>query len=433
MTRIRRSPATTPAERRAALARAGAGVIWCASDGDFHSVDDVLHRIRIHHDRQIVAVSVTYAHREDRAHLHTDVATALGVQPGTGTQLHHLTQLDITAVLLGLGVTDLLLAPAWWAYVDDVEDLVAACRTAGTRLWLLGGPVTDPSWLTTLVGLGAKVSTRDVVDAFSDIPEVPATPTPHPPAAWDSITAIPTTDVHGFLDDVDAMLPADQAALVADHMLTVARTAAAWLLAHPDAEADTIAAQLHAAWQESGSWPQFLTTVRAWQAAAFHQHRHLRVDVRRLAAATEVVPSAATRTPAMWQRLAAASDSRHRAVCALVAAGLYPADVLDTRLHQTALDGSHVTRGGRTWTVEDAARPWLASHVAYRLLKGAGPDDVLISQTRSHEPMGIRWISAEIGRARTDHGLALTGGVLVAADGDARMAGQYGVNVRNLT
>jgi hypothetical protein len=133
-----------------------------------------------------------------------------------------------------------------------------------------------------------------------------------------------------------------------------------------DADIHSLLAQLL---DDSGSMLDCVTVVRAVQAAAFVHRVFVQVRIDQLLGVTVQMPRRALRTPEVWARLLRWRHPVRSAICALVAAGATPAELLDISVSDARADV--VTVAGRPLHIEPEAQVFLRALLHWRQLVGA--------------------------------------------------------------
>ncbi|TPG12908.1 hypothetical protein [Pedococcus bigeumensis] len=387
------------------------------------------------------------------AWLPADLHTALGADQGlTGwgrAGEGDWTQVTVAALAQRIG--HILVLDAWLLTPALLGELLTNVQATGAAVWLVGrGALSDDQrdvltdWVTDLT------DPHTFLNAWADRPGLVTEPgTPARPASL-SVTAtanvaadpwphqVPDADFTTFRATCRDLLTPEQFSAVDDHLRATAVAARDWFATHlardTHTDAESVARHLHQVWQDSPTVPHFLTSIRAYQVAAFSLGWVLQVNNAQLLGTANVSPRRAARTPALWARLGGYASPHRGAICALAGAGIDVADQGNVLL-ESVIDAGRIVilPTGRRVHIEDGAHRYVHAQKLARLMNGAANDEPLIADADGR-PLVQRAIATVLNTARLELGLNLTGlrSERRSPTGD-RWYTRWGISIQELT
>jgi DNA transposition AAA+ family ATPase len=328
------------------------------------------------------------------------------------------------AWMTGEQISDLFISrtylgtPRQWKYLLDLQ------RDCGCDLWLIVQRKRSSRYLTGTLE-GSDYEELDF-DAFRrrwsrrKKPHLPhsrelVTPTTREelPLGLASLR-VPLVEFPRFRASCRDLLSSDRFAAVDETYRAAAITTSSWLGANEptEASATVFVRQLI---EDSPTLDDVLIRLRAAQTAFFLDWWLLKVDPEALAAARDE-EALSPLTPEAARLLRHYSSTTHAALALLVLAGKPPlASLAQATLANANSNGTTITLPDhRAIELPDYARGILASHLAYRRLQGAGPDDPLFASRQNgsggtilnhFKPNGLR---QQLNQVAADTGLTLT-------------------------
>lgn len=369
-----------------------------------------------------------------------DLLAGLGVDftvSGAGRNADENLQL-LPVRLIAQNIADILIDAAEQLTAAMLTDLVLLAAAARVRLWLITTPpVTDAITAALADWCATEIPLADATDAW---PGLLAADSPAD-ASLTGSDAAPAADG----DAEPRQLPGvDATTLLATARAHLLPAQAAWLHARLTAAAGDAAAQLRTAgadphtvvagwlldrYDSTGTLTQFVTDVRAMQIAALWQGLLVQVDIPALLGTASGAPSAAARTPEVWQRLRAYRLPVRAAACALAGARLSATEACGVTLAGTAADGATVTVDGRIVPIEPEAATYVAEQRLLRLAHGV-PEDATLLAGHKGQPLTEKALARLFTEARTELGLVVTGRLVERAAPDpATTLRRWGVTV----
>ncbi|MCZ2818026.1 DUF2442 domain-containing protein [Modestobacter sp. VKM Ac-2984] len=374
-----------------------------------------------------------------------DLLAALGVDfTVTGAGRNGDENLQLLPVRLVAGrITDVLVAGAESLTHSTLTDLVLLAAAARARLWLVTAPPVTETVTTTLGDwCAAEVTVADTAAAWPGLLEDPNSPpddpaaeqVPAPSASAVEPRQLPLVDATTLLAASRRLLTPPEATWVHRRLAAAVTDAGDQLDAATDPGDLTgiLATWLLARYDVAGTLTQFLCDVRGLQVAGLWRGLLIQVDVPALLGTASAAPSATARTPEVWQRLRAYRLPVRAAACALAAARLGSAAICALTVADVVLDGTTVTTGGSTVTIEPDAACYLAEQRLLRLASGAPPDAPLLT-TSVGTQLSDKGLARLLSEARTELGVVVTSRLVErqAPDGATTLR-RWGVTVTAL-
>jgi transcriptional regulator with XRE-family HTH domain len=381
-----------------------------------------------------------------------DLLAALGVDftvSGSGRNADENLQL-LPVRLTAQRINDLLVTGAETLTPAILTDLVLLAAAAGTRLWLVTAPPVTADLVTTLNDwCPTEVTVTEAGRVWPGLlPSSGGTPagsTATAPAAGPAVDTaeprrLPLVDATTLLAASRRLLTPAEADWVhrrladavtdAGHQFDTATATAT--ATDPAGTTDAVAAWLLSRYDAAGTLTQFLCDVRGLQVAGLWRGVLIQVDIPALLGTASAAPSAAARTPEVWQRLRAYRLPVRGAVCALAAARLGAAAICALTLADVAPDGSTVTLNGSTVPIEPDAAGYLAEQRLLRLATGAPAHAPLLTTSTGTQLSG-QGLARLLSEARTEVGVVVTSRVVERqAPGGATTLRRWGVTITEI-
>lgn len=375
-----------------------------------------------------------------------DLLSALGVDftvTGSGRNADENLQL-LPVRLVSRRITDVLVDGAQSLTPGMLTDLLLPAAAAGARLWVVTTPPVTESLTTTLADWCAtEITVADTAAHWPGLTREDADPGPrrgtparHPAAPVPATEPrhLPLVDATILLTTCRQLLPAPEAAWVEERLRRCTADAGQMLTDGADLVQVTerVARWLLDRYDSAGTLTQFLTDVRSLQIAALWRGLLVQVDIPALLGTASAAPSAAARTPAVWQRLRAYRLPVRGAACALAGARLGSAGICSVTLADTAADGRTVHVDEHPVDIEPDAAEYVAEQRLLRLASGAPVDAPLLTKSNGNA-LNDKGLARLISEVRTELGVVVTSRLVerTAPDGATTLR-RWGVTVTGI-
>jgi hypothetical protein len=365
-----------------------------------------------------------------------ELLTAVGkLRKVSGAGKHDDINWDVlTATLLANDVDHLIVVDAQWLGAKHLGALCGLALVTGADLWLMAHLPIDDTYPAILAGWPTHAATLGDLDTVlatarkSDRVENGA------PQA--SLPAVPFDSFLTFRAACRSALDPDPFARVDEVYQRAFDLAAEWWVNDEIGAADheeAVLTALRNTVHGCTTVDEMVVVLRGFQAASFRAGWLVSVDLTRFIVTAEAAEAACVHSPTTWERLRAYREPYRGAACALVACDLGIESLLDIRIGQLSPDGTSVTVSGteRAVVVPLGAEVFLAAQRWYRLLHGAGDDDLLFAEEGG--PMGAKYLADAVRAPILEVGVPLYSQRVARADLDPKQwTRRWGISVQRL-
>lgn len=315
---------------------------------------------------------------------------------------------------------------------DIVAELIELATLSRVRLWLVADHEIGDSTLQVLEQWPIRPVDQDTFDRHWKEEVKQRLPQPKPVAAevtWPN--EVPASDFPVFLAEVRQMLRTEEAAVVENRFRKIHDRVAAALREMPELSEMEATSVLRSHMNDCVTRAEIVTTVRAFQVAAFKAGWFIQVDLGRMLAAGTHDIAAVAADPTTWRKLRAYRQTFKAATCAFGAMDIDIDAQLRLKVSDVSSDGTEVIVGNRPVAAPAGAEPFLRAARLQQLAEGAAPTDRLL--IRNGRAIGYRALRDAVDSAATECGVLLTSGLLTRQRDDSRHWRQrHGISIQAL-
>lgn len=333
----------------------------------------------------------------------------------------------VTAWLAGREISDVIIIGAESLLEKHTTRLIDIAHIAGANLWLVADGELSETLLDTCAEWPTTTFTQAEFDAhWQHRNDGAPDPYERHPGRWPREVA--ASDFLTFLADSIRLLDPQAGHLVRDLYKQKLDTARAQMITSK--ACDEIGDQLRPLIADAATRSQLITTVRAFQAAAFLQGHHVKVNLDVLFGAGCDSMTATANDPETWLALCAYHSPDRAVICALTMLGWSGDAICSLAVSDTDLSGRHINVEGEPVDLPNGSELFLRSQIAVRMMDGASGSDPLFVN-RKGRPLTTSSISQIVNAAQTELGLAVAP-IRVANDTSRPWHVRHGVTVRSM-